>query len=81
MSRRSCPDVLKAQVYVAGVPKTVHDTVRWLRDAIAPTLAVARQYWGNNYRATLTDLMNEGRERWKPRHVKLDAGVRLGALA
>jgi len=73
----------KAEVYLEGVPKTVHNVLAWLELSIGPSLAMARQYWGKTYRGPLKDLMDKGQSNWKPRHTKLlqDAGVSLGALA
>jgi len=59
--------VSKASAYLPKAAKTALDVVGWLDRSIGPSLAVAMKYWKGDL-APLSDLLDRGERRFKPRH-------------
>jgi len=59
--------VRKASAYLPKAVKTALDVIDWLDRSIGPSLAMAMKYWKGDL-APLSDLLERGERRFKPRH-------------
>ena len=66
--------VKRANVYAARDPGTIHDRIAWLKQQIAPTLALVTYFWGGDVSSDYAEMLKEGRRRWKPKHLALLGG-------
>jgi len=57
----------KASAYLPKAVKTALDVIDWLDRSIGPSLAMAMKYWKGDL-APLSDLLERGERRFKPRH-------------
>jgi len=67
-------EIDRANVYLAKAVATVHEKIEWVRQTIAPTLAVLMSFWKGDT-TPLTDIIADGKRRWKPRHLALLSGT------
>lgn len=59
--------VKKGRVYLPKAIKTLEQVHNWVRDSIGPSLALVVAGYGGDLKV-LTNFVDSGRTRWKPRH-------------
>jgi len=64
----------KALAYVPKPEKTMGQVLGWLKQSVAPSLALAMTFWNGDL-GELVGLVDAGRLRWKPRHYRILAGA------
>jgi len=64
----------KALAYLPKPEKTMAQVLSWLKHSIAPSLALAVEFWQGDL-GELVTLLDDGRRRWKPRHDRILAGI------
>jgi len=67
----------KASAYLPQEPRTAEQVVEWVDMAIGPSLAVAMAFWQGDI-GPLTDIIRDGKQRWKPRHKVMVAALGVG---
>lgn len=63
----------RATAYLPKAPRTVEQTIGWIKSQVATSLAVAIHSWGGSLEP-LVEIFKDGEKRWKPRHRAMLAG-------
>lgn len=69
--------IRKASAYLPKIARTAEEVVAWLDRAIGPMLAVGMAYWKGDM-GQLSEIINRGKRRWKPRHKAMVPTVAFG---